>query len=103
MHLAGDVDVVGNVDRHEAETRPADQIGFGYRQSKIGPNIVLSADLQLKPDDPSRVMAWDPWLDNLRDTASFQAVKAQADARYAVAVSAFLDAGGEDVLGPGLV
>jgi TolB-like protein len=51
----------------------------------------------------SRVMAWDPWLDNLRQTASFQSVKAQADARYAVAARAFLEAGGDEVLGPGLV
>jgi DNA-binding winged helix-turn-helix (wHTH) protein/tetratricopeptide (TPR) repeat protein len=51
----------------------------------------------------SRVMAWDPWLDNLRATASFQSVKAQADARYAVAARAFLEAGGDEVLGPGLV
>ena len=51
----------------------------------------------------SRVMAWDPWLDNLRLTASFQSVKAQADARHAVAARAFLEAGGDEVLGPGLV
>ena len=51
----------------------------------------------------SRVMAWDPWLDSLRATASFQSVKAQADARYAVAVRAFLEAGGDEILGPGLV
>lgn len=51
----------------------------------------------------NRVMAWDPWLDGLRATASFQAVLAQAEARYAVAVRGFRDAGGEVVLGPGLV
>jgi DNA-binding winged helix-turn-helix (wHTH) protein/tetratricopeptide (TPR) repeat protein len=51
----------------------------------------------------SRVMAWDPWLDALRATASFQAVQAQAEARYAVAARGFLESGGEEVLGPGLV
>ena len=38
------------------ETRPADQIGFGYRHSKIGPRVVVSAELQLRPDDPKQVM-----------------------------------------------
>ena len=49
----------------------------------------------------SRVMAWDPWLDSLRSSASFQSVRAQADARYAVAVAQFVQAGGEAILGPG--
>lgn len=49
----------------------------------------------------SRVMAWDPWLDSLRPTASFRAVQAQADARHAVAVEQFMRAGGEEILGPG--
>jgi DNA-binding winged helix-turn-helix (wHTH) protein/tetratricopeptide (TPR) repeat protein len=49
----------------------------------------------------NRVMAWDPWLDPLRASASFRAVLAQADARYAVAVDRYQDAGGEEILGPG--
>jgi predicted Zn-dependent protease len=49
----------------------------------------------------SRMMSWDPWLDALRATASFQAVQAQADARYAVAVKQFMRGGGEEILGPG--
>jgi DNA-binding winged helix-turn-helix (wHTH) protein/tetratricopeptide (TPR) repeat protein len=49
----------------------------------------------------SRVMAWDPWLDTLRSTASFRAVQTQADARYAVAVEHYMRAGGEEILGPG--
>jgi len=51
----------------------------------------------------NRVMAWDPWLDSLRTTPSFQAVQAQAKARYAVAVRSFREAGGEEILGAGLV
>lgn len=47
----------------------------------------------------SRVMAWDPWLDTLRSTASFRSVQMQADARYAVAVEQFTRAGGKEVLG----
>jgi DNA-binding winged helix-turn-helix (wHTH) protein/tetratricopeptide (TPR) repeat protein len=49
----------------------------------------------------SRVMAWDPWLDTLRSTASFRAVQAQAEARYAVAVEQYMHAGGEEILGAG--
>jgi DNA-binding winged helix-turn-helix (wHTH) protein len=48
----------------------------------------------------SRVMAWDPWLDPLRGSASFQAVQAQADARRLVALRSYIDAGGEETLGP---
>jgi DNA-binding winged helix-turn-helix (wHTH) protein/tetratricopeptide (TPR) repeat protein len=49
----------------------------------------------------SRVMAWDPWLDPLRSTASFRSVQKQADARYALAIEQFTLAGGEEILGPG--
>jgi hypothetical protein len=45
-------------------------------------------------------MAWDPWLDPLRGSASFQAVQAQADARRLVALRSYIDAGGEETLGP---
>jgi DNA-binding winged helix-turn-helix (wHTH) protein/tetratricopeptide (TPR) repeat protein len=46
-----------------------------------------------------RAMAWDPWLEALRDTPGFAAVKADADAGYRAAVAAFQGAGGESVLG----
>ena len=32
-----------------------DQVGFGYRRSQMGENIVLSATLELREDDPERV------------------------------------------------
>jgi DNA-binding winged helix-turn-helix (wHTH) protein/tetratricopeptide (TPR) repeat protein len=47
----------------------------------------------------NRAMECDPWLDPLRGTPGFAAVKADAAAGYRVAVTAFKDAGGEDVLG----
>jgi UDP-N-acetylmuramate dehydrogenase len=39
------------------ETRAAADIGFSYRRSEIGPRVVMSADLQLRVDDPKQVMA----------------------------------------------
>jgi UDP-N-acetylmuramate dehydrogenase len=38
-------------------TRTAEELGFGYRRSKIGPCVVVSAELQLRPDDPQQVLA----------------------------------------------
>jgi UDP-N-acetylmuramate dehydrogenase len=39
------------------ETLRAEELGFGYRRSQVGQGIVLSADLQLRQDDPERVLA----------------------------------------------
>ncbi|MFH0982975.1 MAG: UDP-N-acetylmuramate dehydrogenase [Planctomycetota bacterium] len=39
------------------ETRHATELDFGYRRSNLGPRIVLSAEFQLRADDPQRVMA----------------------------------------------
>ena len=36
---------------------PAAELGFSYRRSDVGDRIVLSAELQLRRDDPERVMA----------------------------------------------
>lgn len=41
----------------DIETLDAEQLGFGYRCSNVGPRIVLSAEFQLTRDDPRRVMA----------------------------------------------
>ena len=41
----------------DLEVLRAEQLGFGYRRSAVGPRIVLSAELQLRQDDPRRVLA----------------------------------------------
>ncbi|MCK4660300.1 MAG: UDP-N-acetylmuramate dehydrogenase [Phycisphaerae bacterium] len=38
------------------ETLNAEQLGFAYRHSNVGQRIVLSAELQLRQDDPESVM-----------------------------------------------
>jgi len=47
------VEVMRPDGRRETWTRQ--QCGFGYRQSSIGDNIVLAAELELKEDDPAAV------------------------------------------------
>lgn len=37
------------------DTWHADKIGFAYRRSNVGDNIVVSARLELREDDPTRV------------------------------------------------
>lgn len=52
-------DVVQSVDVLDGEGRmerwSRDRAGFGYRSSEIGDRVVLSARLELTPDDPNRV------------------------------------------------
>lgn len=45
------------------------------------------------------ILARDPWLDGLRGLPGFSAIVAAADTRYRSARAAFLDAGGDRVLG----
>jgi serine/threonine protein kinase/tetratricopeptide (TPR) repeat protein len=47
-----------------------------------------------------RMMRWDPWLERLRGTPSFDVTARKAGVQYRAAVSAFVDAGGTHVLGP---
>ena len=44
--------------------------------------------------------SWDPWLDPLRAEPEFQTILAFAEARYRDAARAFVEAGGERLLGP---
>lgn len=46
----------------------------------------------------SRAMAWDPWLDPLRGSLGFAVIRADADAGYRAALSAFQHAGGDGIL-----
>lgn len=51
--VVNSVELMGSDGRRQTWTHQ--QCGFGYRSSRVGENIILAAELQLKEDDPTTV------------------------------------------------
>jgi hypothetical protein len=78
--------------------RPVPPVMVNWPEKVTWPNAALAAAVA-GGFNASRAIDLDPWLDSLRASPGFAAVKRDAAARYRRAVAAFQQAHGEEVLG----